>query len=122
MISEKKEALKKEVLFKELEPELDQIMEQNPGIDPEIAFDLLVGKYTRSGKGREVEKASREAAEKKTIADMHDKERRSIPSGGDTGSGTIEVQPSELGKKLSGIFGVSAEAVARKVNEIRKGR
>jgi hypothetical protein len=51
---------------------------------------------------------------------MHDKERRTVPTGGDTDEGKEVVQPTEFGKKLAGVFGVSATKVAQRSHEKMK--
>jgi hypothetical protein len=117
-----KSELSKDQFFKELEPELDELMEKNPTADPNLVYSVLVGNYVRSGKMDELIQKTKESAVKATIADVHDKERRAAPTGGDTGEGKDTVTPSEFTRKLAGIFGVSASKVAQRSHEKMKGR
>lgn len=107
------DALKKEQFFKELEPELNQLMDQNPNADPNLVYSVLVGNYVRTGKLDELVKKTKESAEKKVVADIHDKERRATPTGGDSGEGKDYVQPTEFGSKIGSIFGLPKEAKQR---------
>ena len=111
------DSLKKEPFFKELEPELNQLLEQNPNVDPNLAYSVIVGNYFRTGKLKDFEQKAidqvakaKEATEKKVTADFHDKERRSTPTGGDSNEGSEYVQSTSFGNKLADIFGLSKEA------------
>jgi hypothetical protein len=117
-----KAELSKDRFYKELEPEFDELMEKNPAAEPNLVYSVLVGNYVRSGKFNELIAKEKESAEKKVLADVHDKERRATPTGGDTDEGKDVVQPSELGKKLAGIFGVSAAKIAQRSHEKLKRR
>jgi hypothetical protein len=124
------ESLKKEEFFEELEPELKRMLNDIPGIDPDVAYSLIVGNYYRSGKNKEIKKKqdelikeTKESTEKKVTADYHDKERRATPTGGDShGNKDMDVQPTQLTKKLASVFGVSAKDIARSAHEKMKRR
>jgi flagellin-like hook-associated protein FlgL len=126
----KKDNLREEEFFNELEPELNLILDQNPNLDPSLAFSVLVGNFLRSGKLNDLKKKNnqliketKESTEKKVMADIHDKERRTTPKGGNSNSGKeTEYQPSETAKKLSKVFGVSAKKIARRANELTRRR
>lgn len=128
---ETKSKLSEDSFFKKLEPELDNLMEKNPTADPNLVYSVLVGNYVRSDvykqelvKEREAaEKAAKEkdaAKEKKIMADIHDKERRAAPIGGDTGEGKDTVTPSAFTSKIAGVFGVSPQKVAQRAHEKMK--
>lgn len=114
-------ALKGEKFFKELEPELSKLLEQNPEIDPNLAFSVLVGNYIRTGKYDEALQKTKEAAEKRVVADMHDKERRATPTGGDVDDGTEEIaRPTSTMTEIAKAFGVSASKVAQRIAKNKK--
>lgn len=125
--------LSKDEFFKELEPKLDEMIESNPTIKPDLLYSVIVGNYVRSDAYKqklaaEKEQASKkeekvkETAEKKVLADIHDKERRAAPTGGDTSEGKDTVTPTAFTSKLAGIFGVSASKVAQRSHEMMKRR
>lgn len=130
--SKKIDVLKKDQFFKELEPELNQLLEQNPTADPDLVYSVLVGNYVRTGKLAEMQKKTDElvnstkaSTEKKVLADIHDKERRSMPSGGDSTDGKDLIQSTPFGDKMAGIFGLSKDArqkAAQRAHEKLKGR
>lgn len=107
--------LSKDEFFKELENQFDDLMANNPTANPNLVYSVLVGDYVRSdtykqklAKEKELAEQEKEkikaSVEKKIINDVHDKERRTIPKGGDTGDGKDVVQPTDFTKKLAGIF------------------
>jgi len=118
----KKDELRNQKFFKELEPELDQVLERSPGVEPMTVYKFLLGEYTMSGKLDELIKTTKQTTEKKVIADIHDKERRSAPTGGNTDEGADVIQPSGFTKKIADIFGVSALEVAKMSHEKMKRR
>lgn len=112
--------ISKDVFFKELEAGFEQMMEQNPTVDPKLVYKIIRSDYLTEDKLKEIAAKERESAQKKVIADAHDKEKRSTPTGGDSGDGKSVAQPTDFTKKLSGIFGVSAQKVAQRVYEKSK--
>ena len=129
--SNAKAKLSEDSFFKKLEPELDDLMAKNPAADTNLVYSVLVGNYVRSdaykaelAKEKEAaakeKQTAKESAEKKVIADVHDKERRAAPTGGDTGEGKDLVQPSAFASKLSSVFGVSAAKIAQRSHEKMK--
>lgn len=107
--------LSKDEFFKELESQFDDLMVNNPTANPNLVYSVLVGDYVRSdtykqklAKEKELAEQEKEkfkaSVEKKIINDVHDKERRTMPKGGDTGDGKDIVQPTDFTKKLAGIF------------------
>jgi hypothetical protein len=126
-----KAELSKDEFFKKLEPELDRLMGQNQAADPNLVYSVIVGNYVRSPEYKQElaaerertakeKESAKESAQKKVIADMHDKERRSAPTGGDAGDGKDVAQPSEFARKLAGAFGVSASKIAQRSHEKMK--
>jgi hypothetical protein len=122
--------LEKEEMYSEVEPELNRMLSDYPDLDPNLAFTIVVGNYMRTGKLSEImskqkedNKKIKESTEKKVLADIHDKERRTAPKGGDTdGTTDSEYHPTESAKTISRIFGVSAKNVARRTHELMKRR
>lgn len=115
--------LKKDKFFKDVEPEFNNIMQENPDLAlnlVSVIYDSLVGKHLRSGKFSELLTKEKASAEKKVVADMHDAERRTVPKGGDTNGDKDLVQPTAFGSKIAGIFGVSATKVAQRSYEKMK--
>jgi len=126
-----KTELSKSEFFAKLEPELDRLMEVNPTADPKLVYPLIVGQYVMSDEYKQEQAAktaqsaqekaeAKAAAERKVIADTHDKERRTTPKGGDAGDGKDVVMASDFTKKISDIFGVSASKVAQRSHEKMK--
>jgi CRISPR/Cas system CMR-associated protein Cmr5 small subunit len=112
--------LKKDQFFKDVEPEFSSLMEQNPSMALDlvsVVYDSLVGKHLRSGKFSEIITKEKESAVKAAIADVHDKERRAAPTGGDTNEGKDTAMPSAFANKLASVFGVSASKIAQRTHE-----
>lgn len=112
--------ISKDKFFKDLETQFDELIGANPTADPKLVYKILRSDYLTDEKLKEIATKEKESAEKKVIADVHDKERRSTPTGGDAGDGKSVVQPTDFTKKLSGIFGVSPQKVAQRVYEKSK--
>lgn len=106
--------------FKELEPELDRLMEANPTAQPDLVYKIIRSDYLTPEKISEFITKEKESAERKAIADAHDKERRSTPKGGDSGDSKDVVTPSGFTSRLSEMFGVSAQKVAQRSHEKMK--
>jgi hypothetical protein len=129
-----KAELSKDEFFKKLEPELDRLMEQNQAADPNLVYSVIVGNYVRSPEYKqelaaEKERAAKEkqtvkeSAEKKVIADMHDKERRSAPTGGDTNEKVEETaQMTSAVTEIANAFGVPANKVAQRMAKNKNRR
>jgi hypothetical protein len=129
-----KTELGKDEFFKKLEPELDRLMEQNQTADPNLVYSVIVGNYVRSAEYKqelaaEKERAAKEketakeSAEKKVIADMHDKERRSTPAGGDTNEKVEETaRLTSTISEISSAFGIPAAKVAQRVAKNKNKR
>lgn len=115
-----KSKLSKDRFFKELEPQFDELMSVNPTASPELVYKVIRSDYLTPEKLKELISKEKESVEKRVIADVHDKERRTAPTGGDTNDGVEVIQPSDFTKKLAGIFGVSASKVARRSHELSK--
>ena len=117
-----KNELRKDQFFKELEPEFDDLMARNPAAEANLVYSVLVGDYVRAGKFKELITKEKESVERKVLADVHDKERRAAPTGGDTNEGKDTVQPNEFSRKIASIFGVSASKIAQRSHEkIKRG-
>lgn len=116
-----KNELRKDQFFKELEPEFDDLMARNPAAEANLVYSVLVGDYVRAGKFKELITKEKESVERKVLADVHDKERRAAPTGGDTNEGKDTVQPNEFSRKIASIFGVSASKIAQRSHEKLKG-
>lgn len=115
-----KSEIAKDRFFKDLEEQFNGLVDANPGTDPKLIYKIIRSDYLTEDKLAEITAKEREAAEKKAIADAHDKEKRSTPTGGDTGDGKNVVQPTDFTKKLSEIFGVSPQKVAQRIYEKTK--
>ena len=116
-----KSELSKDRFFTELEPQFMALVEQNPTVNPDLLYKIVRNDYLTQDKIDELIAKEKESAQKKVLADMHDKERRTAPKGGDAdGEENEVVQPSEFSRKLSNIFGISPSAVAQRANEKKK--
>jgi hypothetical protein len=118
--------LKKDRFFKDLEPQFNDLMQQNPTVAPDLIYKIVKADHLSDKKIDEIVSSAVTAAvtakEKSLMADIQDKERRAAPKGGDTSDGKDTVQPTAFTNKLAGIFGVSANKVAQRSHEIAKGR
>jgi hypothetical protein len=110
--------LRKDEFFAELEPQFNELREQNPTVEASLLYDIIRSRYLTPAKLKELRDKEREAAKetavKATLADIHDKEKRSAPTGGNAdGGGTEVIQPTEFGKKIGNLFGLSKDAMQR---------
>jgi hypothetical protein len=112
-----KDELRKDRFFKEIEPQFDELMAKNPTAAPDLVYKILRSDYLTPERLKDLISKEKESVEKKVIADIHDKERRAAPTGGDVGGDKDVVQPTELSKTLANIFGVSASKVAQRAHE-----
>ena len=115
-----KAQLSKDQFFKELEPQFEALMEQNPTAAPDLIYKLVRSDYLTPERIQEFIAKEKAQTERKILADVHDKERRAAPKGGDAGDGKDVVQPSDFTKKLAGAFGISPQKVAQRVYEKTK--
>lgn len=113
--------LSQDTFFKELEPEFNKLIEANPDADPKLVYKIVRSDYLTPEKINELIAKEKESVEKKILADVHDKERRSTPKGGDADDGKGEViQPTVLSQKLSSVFGIPASKIAQRSHEKMK--
>lgn len=114
-----KAELSKDKFFKELEPKLDEIMAQNPTADVRQAYNVykvIRSDFLTPEKLSEFVTKEKESAVTKTIADIHDKERRATPTGGDANDGSEELaRPTSIMSDMAKAFGVSANKVAQRI-------
>lgn len=113
-----KDELRKDIYFNEVEPTFDAIMEMNPTANPELVYKIARSDYLTPQKISELIAKAAESAEKKVTADMHDKERRATPTGGDAeADGKDTVVPSEFTKEIAKIFKVDPSIVAQRAHK-----
>jgi hypothetical protein len=110
--------LRKDEFFTELEPQFNTLREQNPTVEASLLYDIVRSRYLTPAKLKELREKERETAKetavKATLADIQDKEKRSAPTGGNADNGGTEViQPTEFGKKIGNLFGLSKDAIQR---------
>jgi len=111
-----KAELSKDQFFKELEPELDRVMEQNPAASPDLVYNVIRSRFLTPDKIKELITKEKDSAVKATIADIHDKERRTEKKGGDADDGTEELaRPTAVMSEIAKAFGVSANKVAQRI-------
>lgn len=118
-----KSELSKDRFFKELEPELDRLMEANPEANAGLVYKVIRSDYLTPERLSELITKEKTSAEKKVLADVHDKERRAAPTGGDVNDGKEVVQPTSFGNKLYGLFGLDkahAQKAAQRAHEKMK--
>ena len=126
---EAKTQLSNDELFKKLESELDRQTELNPTMDTRILYRYIRGDYTMSDEykqelAKEKELAAKEketvkvSTEKKVIADIHDKERRSAPTGGnaadDGDNVSLTTEDMEIGGNFFGFSPKEMKEIKRK--------
>jgi len=115
-----KENLRKDKFYKELEPKFEEVMELNPTAAPDLVYKIIRSDYLTDEKLNEIVEKEKESVKKKVLADVHDKERRATPTGGDAGSDKDVVTPTDSIKRLSKLFGVSPKKAAQKAREKQK--
>ena len=110
-----KASLKGQPFFSDLEPEFDKVLDANPGVDPDIAYDFLIGKLVREGKMDELVAKAKAEAKKQANADLEDKSRRGSPKG----SASAQETPTlgERGRMIANIFGVDPTKVAQRMKK-----
>jgi len=108
-----KATLKGNRFYNELEPELDKVLDANPGVDPEVAYDFLIGKMVRDGKLDELIAQAKDNAKKSATADIQDQARRGSPKGSATTQETVTL--TARGKDIANIFGVDPAKVAQRM-------
>jgi hypothetical protein len=96
-----------------LESELDKVLDANPGVDPEVAYDFLIGKMVRDGKLDELVAQAKENAKKQANAEIQDQARRGSPKGSASSQETVTL--TARGKDIAGIFGVDPAKVAQRM-------
>jgi len=112
--------LKEDTFFKEVEPTFNVLMEQNPTAAPDLVYKIARNDYLTPAKISELIAKEKASAVQTTIADVHDKERRAAPKGGDAGDGKDVVTPTSFGSKLSEAFGLDkthAQKAAQRSHE-----
>jgi hypothetical protein len=118
------DGLKKDRFFKDLEPQFNDLMTQNPTVSPDLLYKIAKADHLSDSNIDSLISNAVNAAvtskEKSMMADIHDKERRAAPAGGDTGEGKDTVTPTAFTSKIAGIFGVSATKVAQRTQEKMK--
>jgi len=108
--------LKKDKFFNDLEPQFTELAEANPTVAPDLLYKIVRSDYLTADKINELITKEKASAEKKVMADVHDKERRAAPTGGDTNDSDTElVRPTSTMSEISKAFGVSANKVAQRV-------
>jgi hypothetical protein len=117
---EAKAELSKDQFFKELEPELDRVMEQNPSAVPALVYKVIRSDFLTPDRIKELITKEKESAVKTTIADIHDKVRRATPTGGDTNEGKEIIRPTSIMSAMASAFGVSANKVAQRIAKSKK--
>lgn len=110
-----KDELRKDIYFNDVEQRFDAIMEKNPTANPELVYKIARSDYLTPQRISELIAKAAESVEKKVTADMHDKERRATPTGGDAeADGKDTVAPSEFAKDLAKIFKLNPSIVAQR--------
>jgi hypothetical protein len=115
------DGLKKDRFFKDLEPQFNDLMTQNPTVSPDLLYKIAKADHLSDSNIDSLISNAVNAAvtskEKSMMADIHDKERRAAPTGGDTNEGKDTAMPSAFANKLASVFGVSASKIAQRTHE-----
>lgn len=120
-IATAKKEFSKDPFFKEWEPQLDELMAQNPDAPPDLVCKIIRNDYLTPEKLKELMNKEKETAEKKVLAEVHDKERRSEKKGGDTADDSEEqTRPTSTMSEIAKAFGVSANKVAQRIVKNKK--
>lgn len=123
----KKDSLKNDKYFKHIEPQIDILIQQDPNLDINGAYNYLLGEYLRSGKMDTYIQTEKRNTQQKTIADIQDRNRRrSIPSSA-SGKSADEVLDAKsildpVSMKMASVFGHDPKDIAKYVKKNLKKR
>jgi hypothetical protein len=110
----KKDSLKNDKYFKFIEPQLDTLMNQDPNVDLNGAYNYLLGEYLRSGKMDDLIQQERRNTQQRTVADIQDRSRRRSMSGGDGGNSSFNTNSylSREDTKIADAWGIDKRELA----------
>lgn len=111
-ITTEKSAIADKPFFKELEPEIDKILQVNPSLPVSAVYN-----YVRGEKLDEMIHKSSSDATKRTIADIFDKKKRGLTDAGDSSDGAVDLTPE--GKRMTEAFGNDPKEIAKYVKKKR---
>lgn len=104
-IEKQKAELRNKPFFEDLEADIDNMIKQNPNLEPQTAYTFLRGE-----KFEELMSRQSNIKEKSMVANMHDKARRK-PIGND-GSTDTTPELSDFGKQFATFMGVDPKEAA----------
>lgn len=114
----KKEELKNEPFFNELEKDLDVLLLQQPNVDIHTAYEYLIGKNYKTLIANE-----KSNVEKRTIANMQDRaKRKTFSADGGSSEASVSSVLSPDGIEMANAFGVDPRKVAKRVQEQNKNK
>ena len=114
-ISKQKAMLKNEPFFNELENEIAEMISNSSQVDVDTAYRYILGKEYKNLVTKE-----KKAAEKRTIANMQDRARRGVLSGGEPSTDASLGVLSDFGKEAALRLGVDLKEVAKHVSQRKK--
>jgi hypothetical protein len=119
----RKESYRNKPYWHEVEKQVDAYINTYPGADIDAAYKFYVGELMVSGKSDEITKKEVQRVQKQTIADIQDRNRRRIISGGDNDNKQT-VDPRAIltrqDMKLTNVFGNDPQVVAKIMREQEK--
>lgn len=114
IINKQKAELRQMPFFNELEKDIDEAIRNNPNVDVKTAYYFFKGQ-----KADELKEKASKMAEKRTIANMQDKARRSVVGGGDSSDNSkVELSNDEIEMAIA--FGHDPRKIKQRISEAKK--
>jgi hypothetical protein len=118
-VEKQKEPLREKIYFKELEPEIDKMVQEGIENGNIVNVDVAYN-YLRGLKLEELMSKNTDAVKKGAIADMQDKLKRGVPTSSD--SGQKNTTTINVNKQMAAIFGNDPKEIAQYKAEKLKRR
>lgn len=121
-----KAELKGKPYFAELEEEIKGIVDNSNGtVDYNIAYKYVLGEKVAAGELDKIKTEEAKKATQRTLANVQDRSKRGVSSGGDGGDFDEVIDPKSIlskdGLEMANIFGVDPKIVAKHVrNQTKK--
>lgn len=116
-LDKEKEPLRDKMYFKELEPEIDQLVADNAAKGVDISVEAAYH-YLRGQRLEELLEQTKSNTVKSTIAQVHDRARRGVVSG--DGNHGDDVDTSDIDTGMAAAFGNDPKKIAKYVKQSLK--
>lgn len=114
-IEKQKAVLKDKPFFVDLEPDIDALIKETRAKGQQVDVEVVY-KYLRGEKMDELLAKAQKDAEKRTVANIHDRAKRGIPAGTDGGNAD-DVDMSDINLDMARAFGNDPKEIAKYVKK-----